>query len=337
MPLSRPLSRTHARTLSSGVVPGLLALLISACSGDPGVSIPDGSRTTSSPPVATDPAATAAPAPAPGTGTTAPVAGSVLLTVTVQGTGQVVSQPAGIACPGQCTGRFMTGANVTLVSTPAEGWKLDAWKGACTGAGACALTLAADTAVTSSLSLLDARWDPSVGAGDCTAAWGVAGEKLSPCDTVKDDYVVVHKSTRNVALCKNGKLVKNMRSGLGTAPTGAKLQLGDGKTPEGVFFVPRLIPDSSYYKAFLISCPSVADAVRGAASGLITNGQRQQIQSANAACVEPPQDTPLGGDIELQGNGGDRDWTAGNVALDDTNVDFLWSNIGVGDSIVVLP
>jgi hypothetical protein len=268
---------------------------------------------------------------------TAPAPGTVLLTVTVEGTGQVVSQPAGISCPGQCSAHFMPGANVTLSSTPAEGWKLDAWKGACSGAGSCALTLAKDTSVTSKLALLDARWDPSVGIADCAAAWGVAGEKLSPCDTVKDDYVVVHKSTRNVALCNAGKLVQNMRSGLGTTPSGAKVQLGDGKTPEGVFFVPRLIPDSTFYKAFLISYPSLADATRGLSSGLISSAQRQQIQSAHAACVEPPQDTPLGGNIELQGNGGDRDWTSGNVALDDPNVDTLWAHIGVGDSIVVVP
>lgn len=332
------LSRTVSRTLLSGVVPGLVALLLPACSGDPGSSIPDGAQTMTSPPAAGDPVAAAAPgAPAAGGTSTAPVTGSVMLTVSVEGTGQVVSQPAGIACPGQCSARFMAGTRVVLVSAPAEGWRLDGWKGACSGAGPCAVTLAADATVTSKLALLDARWDPSVGAVDCAAAWGVAGEKLSPCDTVKDDYVVVHKSTRNVALCKSGSLVKNMRSGLGSTPTGAKLQLGDGKTPEGVFFVPRLIPDSNYYKALLLSYPSVADATRGAATGLITNGQRQQIQSAHSACVEPPQDTPLGGNIELQGNGGDRDWTAGNVALDDPNVDLLWSNIGVGDSIVVLP
>jgi hypothetical protein len=332
------LSRTVARTLSLLLVGSLSSLSsLAGCSGDPGLAIPDGSKTTAPPPASDAPPAPTTPAPAAGGDMTAPVAGSALLTVTVVGTGQVVSQPAGIACPGQCTARFPTGANVTLTSTPAEGWKLDAWKGACTGAGSCALTLAADTSVTGKLALLDARWDPSVGIADCAAAWGVAGEKLSPCDTVKDDYVVVHKSTRNVALCNAGKLVQNMRSGLGTAPSGAKLQLGDGKTPEGVFFVPRLIPDSTFYKAFLISYPSLADATRGLSSGLISNGQRQQIQSAHAACVEPPQDTPLGGNIELQGNGGDRDWTAGNVALDDPNVDMLWAHIGVGDSIVVLP
>lgn len=330
------LSRTVARTLSLFLLSSVAAL--AACSGDPGVTIPDGTKATVAPPAGDAPATPTTPAPAAGGDTsTAPMAGSVLLTVTVEGTGQVVSQPAGIACPGQCSARFMPGASVTLSSTPAEGWKLDSWKGACTGASSCALTLAADTSVTSKLALLDARWDPSVGVADCAAAWGVAGEKLSPCDTMKDDYVVAHKSTRNVALCNAGKLVKNMRSGLGNAPTGAKLQLGDGKTPEGVYFVPRLVPDSTYYKAFLISYPSLADATRGLASGVITSNQRQQIQSAHAACVEPPQDTPLGGGIELQGNGGDRDWTAGNVALDDPSVDTLWAHIGVGDTIVVVP
>jgi hypothetical protein len=330
------LSRTVSRTLSLLLLAPLSS--IAACSGDPGVSIPDSSKTTTAAPPSGDaPAAPTTPPPAAGGDMTAPAPGTVLLTVTVEGTGQVVSQPAGISCPGQCSAHFMPGANVTLSSTPAEGWKLDAWKGACSGAGSCALTLAKDTSVTSKLALLDARWDPSVGIADCAAAWGVAGEKLSPCDTVKDDYVVVHKSTRNVALCNAGKLVQNMRSGLGTTPSGAKVQLGDGKTPEGVFFVPRLIPDSTFYKAFLISYPSLADATRGLSSGLISSAQRQQIQSAHAACVEPPQDTPLGGNIELQGNGGDRDWTSGNVALDDPNVDTLWAHIGVGDSIVVVP
>ena len=328
----------HLSRTRSSVVSGLVAMLVAACGGDPGVAIPDGTQTTPPATTATSPAAPAAPgAAAPPANGTAPVAGSVTLTVTVEGTGQVVSQPAGIACPGQCSAHFMPGTNVTLVSSPAEGWRLDAWDGACSGAGSCAIKLAADTAVTSKLSLLDARWDPSVGAADCAAAWGVAGEKLSPCDTAKDDYVVVHKSTRNVALCKSGKLVKNARSGLGSTPIGAKLQLGDGKTPEGVFFVPRLIPDSTYYKALLISYPTVADAARGVASGLITNGQKQQIESAYQACTEPPQDTQLGGGIELQGNGGDRDWTAGNIALDDTAVDLIWANIGVGDSVVVVP
>jgi hypothetical protein len=323
---------TSSRTLLSGASSALLALLFMACSGDPGASIPA--------PAAAEPAPGASD-PAASSGGTDPSSsgapGTAVLTVTVEGTGRVVSQPAGIDCPGQCSATFAAGTHVTLASTPAEGWRFDAWRGACSGAGACTVVATADSSVTSSLALVDARWNPAVGAADCMSAWGANGEKLSPCDTLKDDYVVVHKSARNVALCKSGKLVKNFRSGLGSKPSGDKVKDGDGRTPEGVFYVPRLVPNSTYYKAFLLSYPSLDDAARGVTSGLITPAQRSQIESAHAACVEPPQTTALGGDLELHGNGSSADWTAGCVALDDSSIDLLWSSIGAGDTIVVVP
>jgi hypothetical protein len=319
------LSRTSFTSLAT------LLFFLAACGGDPGSPIPSPSVAQSP----TDPTP-AAPTSPPGT-TPPPTPGTLTLTTTVEGTGRVVSQPAGIDCPGQCTMKVAPGAHVTLTASAAEGWRFDQWRGACSGTGTCALVVSADTSVTGALSLLDARWDPSVGAADCTAAWGNAGDKLSPCDTVKDDYVVVHKSKRNVALCKSGKLVKNLRAGLGSKPVGDKSKEGDGKTPEGVFYVPRLVPNSSFYKAFLISYPSLDAAARGYASGLITAAARSQIQSAHAACVEPPQNTALGGDIELIGNGSSEDWTPGHVALDDADIDVVWASIGVNDSIVIIP
>ncbi len=45
----------------------------------------------------------------------------------------------------------------------------------------------------------------------------------------------------------------------------------------------------------------------------------------------------LGGDIEVYGNGSSEDWTSGPVALDGKDIDVLWSSIGVGDSIVIVP
>ena len=318
-------------TLSrSSTLTSLAAALLFACGGDPGAPIPAAAVTEAAP------ASPASPAPASPDGTPA-VSGTVALTISVEGTGRVVSQPAGVDCPGKCTMKVAPGTSVALAATAAEGWRLDAWRGACSGSGGCTVVVAADSSVTSALSLVDARWDPAVGAADCTAAWGNGGDKLSPCDTVKDDYVVVHKSTRNVALCKSGKLVKNLRAGLGSKPVGDKVKQGDGRTPEGVFYVPRLVPNSSFYKAFLISYPSIDAASRGFAGGLISSSVRSQIQSAHSACVEPPQDTALGGDIELIGNGSSEDWTAGHVALEDKDIDVLWASIGVGDSIVILP
>ncbi len=179
--------------------------------------------------------------------------------------------------------------------------------------------------------------DPSVGAADCASAWGTNGSGLSGCDSVKDDYVVVRKSARNLALCNRGTLVSSFRVGLGFAPVGDKEREGDGRTPEGVFYVAQLVPSSKYYKAFLISYPDKDDAVRGLNANLISQSEKNAIDSAQNACTTPPQTTGLGGYIEIHGEGSSHDWTWGCVALDNPNVDTLYATIGVRDTVVILP
>lgn len=301
-----------------------MSIVVAACSGENNAKI--------APPqaIATDPS----PSSPEGEVTDAP-AEDLTLNVEVAGVGVVRSEPAGITCPGKCSARFPKDAAVTLTVEAAEGWKLDELTG-CTGA-TCVVTLSDDRTVSAHLSLLDPRWDPSVGNADCNAAWGKGGDKLSPCDKTPDDYLVVHKSKRNTALCKSGKLVRNFRAGLGFSPSGAKEKEGDGKTPEGVFFVPRLMPSSEYHRAFLISYPSRDDATRGLAAGLISASERNAIISAHDACKEPPQYTSLGGLIEINGGGSNDDWTAGAIAVEDADIDEMWKAIEVGDTVVVLP
>ncbi len=180
-------------------------------------------------------------------------------------------------------------------------------------------------------------WNPNVGASDCSTAWGNAGSGLSSCDTTKDDYVVLRKSARNLALCNKGNLVANYQMGLGFAPIGDKQVEGDGKTPEGVFYVPQLVPDSDYHLAFLVSYPDKADATRGLAGSIITQAQKNAIDTAQTQCGTPPQSTGLGGWIEIHGEGGESDWTLGCAALDNAAIDVLWATIGVRDTIVILP
>lgn len=177
-------------------------------------------------------------------------------------------------------------------------------------------------------------WDSSVGAAACADAWGAG---LSPCDVTPDDYVVVSKGARNLALCEDGSLVQNWNIGLGFTPIGDKGQEGDGRTPEGTFYVPRLVPNSQFYKAFLLSYPDPADAAAGYAAGLISLSQKNAIDAAHDNCTEPPQQTPLGGLIEIHGGGGGEDWTFGCIAIDDSGIDTLWSVIGVGETIIVTP
>src|SRR5437867_13286330 len=103
---------------------------------------------------------------------------------------------------------------------------------------------------------------------------------LSPCDVTKGAYVVVHKSARNMALCSSGSLVANFSVGLGFSPVGDKEREGDGKTPEGVFYIARVIASSQYYKAFLVSYPDDADDDRGVTAGLISTPQHDAIYAA---------------------------------------------------------
>ncbi|MFH1811947.1 MAG: L,D-transpeptidase family protein [Pseudomonadota bacterium] len=182
------------------------------------------------------------------------------------------------------------------------------------------------------------QWDQTVGAPGCAAAWP---NNLSPCDLVPDDYLVIDKSARNLALCNAGNLVQNFNIGITPAPydVGDKVREGDGRTPEGVFYVASLIPNSSYYKAFLISYPDSADADRGLAANpaLINQGEHDAIDTAQQACDVPPQTTSLGSYIEVHGNYPGYDWTVGCVSVSDANMDLLWAVIGEDDSIVINP
>jgi hypothetical protein len=57
--------------------------------------------------------------------------GMFFLTVTVDGQGEVTSQPAGIACPGSCSALFAAGTEVVLTAQPASGWELSFWLDGC--------------------------------------------------------------------------------------------------------------------------------------------------------------------------------------------------------------
>ena len=73
---------------------------------------------------------------------------SANVSVTIVGTGTVTSSPAGISCPGTCTGTFNLGTQVTLTATPGTNFLFGGWSGACTGTSTCMLTVSSSQAVT---------------------------------------------------------------------------------------------------------------------------------------------------------------------------------------------
>ncbi len=80
--------------------------------------------------------------------------GATLRTLTVTkaaaGAGTVVSMPSGINCGADCSEAFANGTTVTLNAAPATGSTFLGWNGACTGTGACAVTMDVAKSVTAS-------------------------------------------------------------------------------------------------------------------------------------------------------------------------------------------
>jgi hypothetical protein len=81
-------------------------------------------------------------------GATAAVAStSPTLTVTILGSGAIISRPAGIACPIKCTATFSPGTTVVLRAQSKSGTTFAGWGGSCTGNGACSVKVSALVAV----------------------------------------------------------------------------------------------------------------------------------------------------------------------------------------------
>jgi hypothetical protein len=74
-----------------------------------------------------------------------------VLSVSVSGTGRVVSAPAGVDCGSACNARFDAAASVTLSATPGAGQVFGGWGGDCTGtAPSCVVKMQTARTVTAS-------------------------------------------------------------------------------------------------------------------------------------------------------------------------------------------
>jgi len=99
------------------------------------------------------------------------------LVVAVVGTGSVFSEPPGMTCPGNCVGSFPVGTKIALVAKPSQGSVLLRWGGACTGTGACKVTLTPLTVVAAQFT--KASGPAPVGSGLLTSGEPVSSDVTS--------------------------------------------------------------------------------------------------------------------------------------------------------------
>lgn len=150
-----------------------------------------------------------------------------------------------------------------------------------------------------------------------------------------DPSIIVTKSKRILRLYSGGKLVREYRAGLGSSPVEDKIKAGDRRTPEGEFYICRKNAQSKFYLSLELSYPNRRHADRGLRDGLISRSQHNQILSALEHKRVPLQNTHLGGEIFIHGNGSSSDWTWGCVALEDKDIRELFDAIPVGTPVTI--
>ena len=156
-------------------------------------------------------------------------------------------------------------------------------------------------------------------------------------EDIDNPKIVIKKADRLLQLFDGENLRATYPIGLGWEPVGHKEKEGDGKTPEGTYYVCTRNNLSRFYLSLGLSYPNKEDAYEGLEAGLIGQSTYNQIEDAITRGEQPPWNTALGGEIMIHGHGSHSDWTAGCIAVDDEIMDILWEHCRMGTTVIIEP
>lgn len=155
--------------------------------------------------------------------------------------------------------------------------------------------------------------------------------------SLANPILYVQKQERRLLVVDDKVLVRDYPVALGPRPKGDKCLRGDGRTPEGDFFICVKNPSSKYHKGLGLNYPSPKHAEEAYRLGVISRDEYFRIVQANERKTLPPDNTCLGGDIFIHGGGLGEDWTLGCVALRNSDIDELYEAIRVGTPVKIMP
>jgi murein L,D-transpeptidase YafK len=170
-----------------------------------------------------------------------------------------------------------------------------------------------------------------------TIVFATAQNGKNELPKLENPRIVVRKKERVLQLFDGEKLVKTYSIALGFSAEGDKEIQGDGKTPEGKFYIFTKNDKSKFYLSLGLSYPNAEDAERGLKAKLITQAEYAAIIKAIKAKRMPPQKTALGGEIYIHGGGTSNDWTAGCAALENEQMKEIFDAVSVGTEVEILP
>jgi murein L,D-transpeptidase YafK len=138
------------------------------------------------------------------------------------------------------------------------------------------------------------------------------------------DKIVVEKSARRLTLLSNGNVLKSYVVSLGKQPNDKKQREGDGRTPEGFYKIDYRNPKSAYHLSLHISYPNDTD-LKNAEVGHYSAGNNIMIHGI------PNGFGWMGGLFRFI------DWTAGCIAVTDSEIEEIWQAVPDGTVIDIRP
>jgi murein L,D-transpeptidase YafK len=147
------------------------------------------------------------------------------------------------------------------------------------------------------------------------------GSKVRSYDGPEVTRIVVFKEQRQMYLMHHDEVLKRYDISLGFAPAGPKQVEGDGKTPEGAYYIDRRNPNSAFYLSLGISYPNAEDRARAAEMGqkpggdIFIHGQRERSRFARER----------------------GDWTAGCISVTNREMEEIYAMVRTGTRIDLYP
>ncbi len=138
------------------------------------------------------------------------------------------------------------------------------------------------------------------------------------------DSILVDKSDRKLTLFYQGEVVKTYGIALGRNPVGDKTRRGDGRTPEGLYYIQGRNPQSKYHLSLRVSYPTPTQRARAAQQGISAGGDIMIHGMPDAFASV--------GALHRQ-----QDWTEGCVAVTNEEIEEIWSAVPNGAKILIRP
>jgi hypothetical protein len=160
---------------------------------------------------------------------------------------------------------------------------------------------------------------------------------LTALTDIVNPEIYVYKEKRRLYVVQSNVMVRDYPIGLGFNPVGDKECDGDGRTPEGDFFICRKDLGTQFDKALVLNYPDRTHAERALFAGIISPPEFREILMAAERKVAPPWSAKLGGQLCMHAGDAYKDWTQGSIALYNSDMDELFKIASTGTPVHIRP